>query len=314
MYGTSILHLTTLKDWSEADVLRTVERSIDIKRNPRHYSAALRGKTLALLFQKTSTRTRCAGEIGMTQLGGHALYLDWRNTNFGLADLGDEVRVLSSYADFIVARLMQHDDVLRATEASTAPIMNGCCNRYHPLQGLTDLMTVHEALGRLEGVRLTYVGVLNNVANSLIAAGLKTGMHVTCICPEVNPAARDEALYAEASAAGLYEYGEEAEQLKEVLGQSDVVYTDTWIDMEFFTDPAFAEEKERRIALFQPFQINADLVRNLDLKILHCLPAHHGYEITGDMLHDPRSLIFTQAENRLHSQKAVLLQLANAPE
>jgi ornithine carbamoyltransferase len=314
MYGTSILHLTTLKDWSEADVLRTVERSIDIKRNPRHYSAALSGKTLALLFQKTSTRTRCAGEIGMTQLGGHALYLDWRNTNFGLADLGDEVRVLSSYADFIVARLMQHDDVLRAAEASTAPIMNGCCNRYHPLQGLTDLMTVHEALGRLEGVRLTYVGVLNNVANSLIAAGLKTGMHVTCICPEVNPAARDEALYSEASAAGLYEYGAEAEQLQDVLAQSDVVYTDTWIDMEFFTDPAFAEEKERRIALFQPFQINADLVRNLDLKILHCLPAHHGYEITGDMLHDPRSLIFTQAENRLHSQKAVLLQLANAPE
>ena len=139
-------------------------------------------------------------------------------------------------------------------------------------------------------------------------------MHVTCICPEVNPAARDEALYAEARVAGLYEYGEDAAQLRKVLAQSDVVYTDTWIDMEFFTDPAFAEEKERRIALFQPFQINADLVQDLDLKILHCLPAHHGYEITGDMLHDPRSLIFTQAENRLHSQKAVLLQLATAPE
>jgi ornithine carbamoyltransferase len=306
------LHLVTLKDWSCEDVQHTVERSIDVKKNPGYYSAALRGKTLSLLFQKTSTRTRCAGEIGMTQLGGHALYLDWRNTNFGLADLGDEIRVLSSYADFIVARLMQHDDILRAAETSSVPIMNGCCNRYHPLQSLTDLMTVQESFGRLEGLRLTYVGVLNNVANSLIAAGLKTGLHVTCVCPEVNPAARDEALYAEAKAAGLYDYYENSTDLRPILEKSDVVYTDTWIDMEFFTDPAFAEEKERRISLFQPFQLNAELLADIDLKILHCLPAHHGYEITSEMLHDPRSLIFTQAENRLHSQKAVLLKLAGA--
>ena len=298
------MHLVTLKDWSNEDVRQTVERSIDVKKNPGHYSAALRGKTLSLLFQKTSTRTRCASEIGMTQLGGHALYLDWRNTNFGLADLGDEIRVLSSYADFILARLMQ--------QASTVPIMNGCCNRYHPLQGLTDLMTVRESFGHLDGLRLTYVGVLNNVANSLIAAGLKTGMHITCVCPEVNPAARDEALYAEAQAAGLYDYCEDSADLRSVLEKSNVVYTDTWIDMEFFTDPAFAEEKERRISLFQPFQLNSELLAGLDIKILHCLPAHHGYEITSEMLHDPRSLIFTQAENRLHSQKAVLLKLADA--
>ncbi len=306
------MHLITLKDWSPEDVQQTVECSLDVKHNPDHYSSALSGKTLALLFQKTSTRTRCAGEIGMTQLGGHALYLDWRNTNFGLADLGDEIRVLSSYSDFIVARLMQYEDVLRAGEASSVPIMNGCCNRYHPLQGLTDLMTVREAFGRLEGIRLTYVGVLNNVANSLIAAGLKTGMHITCICPEVNASAVDEALYAEARSAGLYDYYEGRDELRPALEKCDAVYTDTWIDMEFFTDPAFAEEKDRRIALFQPYQLNAELLDGLDLKILHCMAAHHGYEISGDMLHDPRSLIFTQAENRLHSQKTVLLKLAGA--
>ena len=186
------MHLITLKDWSSGDIHQVVERGLAVKSNPQHYAGAIAGRTVALLFQKTSTRTRCAGEIGATQLGGHALYLDWQNTNFGLANLGDEFRVLSSYSDFIVARLLEHADILRAAEASQVPLMNGCCNRYHPLQALTDLMTLQESFGKLEGLRLTYVGVLNNVANSLIAAGVKVGMHVTCICPEVNAAARLE--------------------------------------------------------------------------------------------------------------------------
>ena len=305
------MHLITLKDWSNDDTLETVERGLDIKNNPSHYSAALSGKTLALLFQKTSTRTRCASEIGMTQLGGNALYMDWRNTNFGLADLGDEVRVLSSYADFVLARLMKHDDICLAASSSDVPVINGCCDRYHPLQALTDLMTIQESLGYLDGIRLTYIGMLNNVANSLIAAGLRSGMHVTCVCPEINPAAQDNELYKEAIDAGLYMHVTEIDQLPNTLKQSDIVYTDTWIDMEYFTDPAFSKEKDRRINLFKPYQLNAELLQGIDIKILHCLPAHHGYEITGELLHDPRSLIFTQAENRLHSQKAVLLQLAD---
>ena len=303
------MHLITLKDWSSGDIHQVVERGLAVKSNPQHYAGAIAGRTVALLFQKTSTRTRCAGEIGATQLGGHALYLDWQNTNFGLADLGDEFRVLSSYSDFIVARLLEHADILRAAEASQVPLMNGCCNRYHPLQALTDLMTLQESFGKLEGLRLTYVGVLNNVANSLIAAGIKVGMHVTCVCPEINAAARDDELYAEATRLGLYEY---TEQLHPALEKSDAIYTDTWIDMEFFGEPKFAEEKERRVELFQPYQLNRKLLADLDLKILHCLPAHHGYEIEGALLHDERSLIFTQAENRLHSQKAVMLKLAGA--
>jgi len=303
------VHLITLKDWSSGDIHQVVERGLAVKSNPQHYAGAIAGRTVALLFQKTSTRTRCAGEIGATQLGGHALYLDWQNTNFGLANLGDEFRVLSSYSDFIVARLLEHADILRAAEASQVPLMNGCCNRYHPLQALTDLMTLQESFGKLEGLRLTYVGVLNNVANSLIAAGIKVGMHVTCVCPEINAAARDDELYAEATRLGLYEY---TEKLHPALEKSDAIYTDTWIDMEFFGEPKFAEEKERRVELFQPYQLNRELLADLDLKILHCLPAHHGYEIEGALLHDERSLIFTQAENRLHSQKAVMLKLAGA--
>ena len=303
------MHLITLKEWSSEDVLQVVEQSLALKNDPQRYAESLSGRSVTLLFQKTSTRTRCAAEIGAAQLGGHALYLDWQNTNFGLADLGDEFRVLSSYTDFIVARLLEHADVRRAAEAAQVPLMNGCCNRYHPLQALTDLMTLQESFGRLEGLRLTYVGVLNNVANSLVAAGIKVGMHVTCVCPEINTAARDEELYAAAASEGLYQL---TEALRPALEHSDAVYTDTWIDMEFFAEPKFASEKERRVQLFQPYQLNRELIADLDLKILHCLPAHHGYEIEGALLHDERSLIFIQAENRLHSQKAVLLKLADA--
>ena len=133
-------------------------------------------------------------------------------------------------------------------------------------------------------------------------------MHVTCVCPEINAAARDEELYAAAASQGLYQL---TEDLRPALEHSDAVYTDTWIDMEYFTDPSFAAEKERRIQLFQPYQLNEDLLQNLDLRIMHCLPAHRGYEIDAALLDDPRSIIFDQAENRLHSQKAVLLKLAD---
>ncbi len=300
------MHLVRLKDWSSDDVLDAVERAIEVKRNPKQYAQAMVGRSLGLLFQKTSTRTRCAGEVGMAQLGGHALYMDWRSTNFGLADLGDEIRVLSRYVDLIVVRLLHHEDVVRAATAATVPLMNGCCNRYHPMQALADLMTIQESLGRLQGVRLNYVGVLNNVCNSLVAAGLKVGMHVTAVTPEVNAAAEDNELYSQAAAAGLFT---RSDDLHGALKRSDVVYTDTWIDMEYFSDPAYEEEKDRRIRLFQPFQLNAALLAGLDLRIMHCLPAHRGYEIDGALLDDPRSIVFDQAENRMHGQKALILKL-----
>ena len=303
----SVRHLVTLKDWSRDDILAVVAEGAALRRDPTRNRSALAGQTLALLFQKTSTRTRCSGEIGIHQLGGHALYMDWATTNFGLAEFGDEIRVLSSYCDFIVARLLRHDDVVKFASHSSVPVMNGCCDRYHPLQILGDLQTIEEHLGRLEGVRLTYVGVHNNVANSLIAAATKLAMEVVVVAPEVNPAAVDEELLREAGDCGAYVA---ARDLREAVAGSDVVYTDTWIDMEYFDDPAFASEKERRIAQFQPLQLNRELLDGLDTLVMHCLPAHRGYEIEGELLDDPRSLVFAQAENRLHSQKAVLLKVA----
>ena len=249
-------HLITLKDWSGDDIRQVVQEGIALKQDPTRGRGALTHRTLALLFQKTSTRTRCSGEIGMSQLGGQAIYLDWRASNFGLADLGDEIRVLSSYVDFIVARLLHHEDLKTVAAAASVPVMNGCCDRYHPLQILADLQTVQEKLGRLEGVRLTYAGVHNNVA------------------------------------------------------EADYVYTDTWLDMEYFDNPDFAEEKERRLALLRPYQLNRSVLEGVDALIMHCLPAHRGYEIEGELIDDPRSVLFDQAENRLHSQKAALLKLA----
>ena len=303
------MDLVTLKNWSTEDVIEVVERSIAIKSSPEQYANAVSQRSLAMLFQKTSTRTRCAGEVGMTQLGGHAVFLDWRATNFALADLRDEIRVLSAYSDVILARFLKHTDVVKAAESATVPLINGCCDRYHPTQALGDLMTIQEKLGRIEGVKLAYVGVHNNVCNSLITAGLKTGMEVTVVAPEMNPAAVDEELYEAARKAGTYKT---SDQIHEAIESSDVVYTDTWVDMEFFTDPAFKEEKERRIKTLSPYQLNAELLAGQDVLVMHCLPAHRGYEISGEIVEDSRSIMFDQSENRLHSMKGAILKLLGA--
>ncbi len=302
------MHLISLKDWSPADIIDAVEESIDIKNYPDKYQSAMNGLSLSLLFQKTSTRTRCAGEVGMNQLGGHAIYLDWRATNFMLADLRDEIRVLSSYVDLIMVRFLKHADVLRSADVASVPIINGCCDRYHPTQALADLMTIQEKLGKVEGVKLTYVGVHNNVCNSLIAAGMKVGMEVTVVAPETNPTAIDEDFLEEARQSGMYKV---TDRLKDAIAGSDVVYTDTWMDMEFFLDPTLKAEKEKRSKLMEPYQLNKELLEGEDVLIMHCLPAHRGSEISGDIIEDERSIMFEQAENRLHSMKGLMLKLLN---
>jgi len=300
-------HLVSLQSWSGDDIRQVVDAGIRLKADPGAFATRLAGRSLAMLFQKTSTRTRCSSEVGMFQLGGQAVFLDWRSTNFGLADLGDEARVLSRYFDFILVRFLSHADVVTVAEAAEVPVMNGCCDRFHPLQALCDLQTIQEKLGRLEGVRLVYVGVHNNVTNSLITAGLRTGMHITVATPETNDAAADAELLAEARACDNYR---ETDNVRDAVADADVVYTDTWLDMEYFDDPDYAEEKARRIRLLQPFQLSRALLSGSDALVMHCLPAHRGYEIEGELVDDPRSVVFDQAENRLHSQKATLLKLA----
>jgi len=300
------VHLLSLKDLSSNEINDLVDSSLDIKQNPQQYEFSLEGKSLAMIFQKTSTRTRLSFEVAMTQLGGHATYMDWRTTNLVLADLGDETRSISGYVDGIMARLLKNVDMQTMAAASSVPVINGCDERYHPCQIIADLVTVKERLGKLKGLKLAYIGVHNNICNSLIEGCTRTGMKLVTVTPIVSEAAVDYGIVEAAKATGLYE---NSLDVKAAVEDADIVYTDTWVDMEFFLDPKFKKEKEKRVKLMLPYQVNKTLLKGNDALIMHDMPIHRGYEISADMLDSPNSVVYTQSENRLYSAKAVLLKL-----
>ncbi len=300
------MHLLTLKNWSSKKIGEMIDGSLLVKRSPGDYRFVLEDKSLALIFQKTSTRTRLSFEVAMAQLGGHAIYMDWIATNLVLADLRDETRSISGYVDGIMARLLKNSDLKAMAEASSVPVINGCDEKYHPCQVIADLMTVKEKKGRLKGLKLVYIGVHNNVCNSLIEGCTKMGMKITAVTPLVNEASVDEELLEKAKGTGLYEVSLD---VKAAVEDCDVVYTDTWVDMEFFLDPKFKVEKERRIKLMLPYQINKKLLGSSDALIMHDMPIHRGYEIADDMVESPNSIIYDQSENRLHTAKTILTKL-----
>ncbi len=300
------MHLINFKELSNLQLMEIIDKAIEAKRNPEKCQNALDGKSLAMIFQKTSTRTRVSFEVAMTQLGGHALYIDWRTTNFALADVSDETRYLSRNVDCIMARLLRNADLQVMAEASRVPVINGCDEKYHPSQAVADLMTIKEKRGTLEGVKLVYIGAHNNVCNSLIEGCTKTGVKITAVTPIFNEPSRDAELLENARKTGLYET---TLDVKEAVKHADFVYTDTWVDMEFFQDPKFAAEKEKRIKLMMPYQINEDLMEESSAYIMHDMPIHRGYEISSDVVESPKSIIYEQSENRLYSAKAILLKL-----
>jgi ornithine carbamoyltransferase len=242
----------------------------------------------------------------MTQLGGHALYIDWRTTNFTIADVYDETQYLSRNVDCIMARLLRNADLRVMADASRVPVINGCDEKYHPCQAIADLMTVKEKKGKLDGLKLVYIGIHNNVCNSLIEGCTKTGVKITAVTPIFNEPSRDEELLENARKTGLYET---TLNVKEAVKDADFVYTDTWVDMEFFLDPKFAEEKEKRVKLMMPYQINKELLKESNAYIMHDMPIHREYEISPDIIESPKSVIYEQSENRLYSAKAILLKL-----
>ncbi|MFQ5999698.1 MAG: ornithine carbamoyltransferase [Candidatus Bathyarchaeia archaeon] len=300
------MHLLTLKDWTSEEIGDVIDKSIEIKNKPDRYRTALENKSLAMIFQKTSTRTRTSFEVAMTQLGGHAIYMDWRTTNFLLADIRDETRYLSRNVDCIMARLFKHADLKAMAETSRVPVINGCDEKYHPCQAISDLMTIKEKRGFLKGLKLVYIGVHNNVCNSLIEGCTKMGMKITTVTPLVNEPSLDKELIERAKGTGLYKT---TTDVKRAVKDSDVVYTDTWVDMEFFLDPKFKEEKEKRIKLMMPYQVNKELLKGSDALIMHDMPIHRGYEIANDVIESPNSIIYDQSENRLYSAKGILLKL-----
>ena len=300
------MHLMNFKELSSQDLNDLVDEGIETKENPEKYDKALEQKSLALIFQKTSTRTRVSFEVAMTQLGGHGLFIDWRTTNFTMADIGDEVQYLSRNVDGIMARLMHNADLQKIMKNSKVPVINGCDEMYHPSQCLADLITMKEKNGKLKGAKLVYIGIHNNVCNSLIEGCTKTGVKLTTVAPIFNEASRDEALLEEAKKTGLWQ---STLDVKKAVKDADFVYTDTWIDMEFFTDPKFAAEKEKRLKQMMPYQINAELLKSSNAYIMHDMPIHRGYEISAEAIESAKSVIYEQAENRLYSAKAIYIHL-----
>jgi len=299
-------HCISLADFS-ADELRGILRTaLSLKREPARHANLLAGRWLLMLFQKTSTRTRLSFETGMGRLGGHSVVMEWDKTNFAISPIEYEARYASGQVDIIMARLKKHEDTLALARYSRVPVINGCDDRAHPCQALADLLTVFEVAGTFEGQTLTYVGVHNNVSHSLCEASGKVGLKLILVTPEINPASDDPTLLESLVAAGKVE---RTLDLKGAARRSSFVYTDTWIDMEFYNDPDYQEEKKRRIALLQPYQLNAGNLAGSSAYIMHDMPIHPGFEISTDLVDSPRSLIYQQADNRTFAQQALVLFL-----
>jgi ornithine carbamoyltransferase len=302
------MHMLNFKNLTGQELTEIIDEGVEIKHNLEKYRKTLEGKSAALIFQKTSTRTRVSFEVAMTQLGGHGLYIDWRTTNFALGgvDIADEVEYLSRNVDCIMARLLKNADLVKMAESSQVPVINGCDEKYHPSQAVADLITVREKMGKLKGAKLVYIGVHNNVCNSLMEGCTKTGVKITTVTPIFNEPTRDDELMNEAKKTGLWET---TLDVKAAVKEADFVYTDTWIDMEFFTDARFAAEKEKRMKHMMPYQVNRELLKGSNAFIMHDMPIHRGYEISLDAVRSQKSVIYEQAENRLYSAKAILLRL-----
>jgi ornithine carbamoyltransferase len=263
----------------------------------------LKGKTLAMIFEKPSTRTRVSFEVGMWQLGGYALYLSTSDLQLGRGEtIADTAQVLSRYVDGIMARVFAHQTILDLVKYSRVPVINGLSDFSHPCQGLADLFTIYEKKGRLSGLRLAYVGDGNNVAHSLLYGCSKVGINITLACPKgFEP---DPEVVSKAEEEGKKSGCEVriTKDPKEAVKGADIVYTDVWASM------GKEKEHEKRMKVFKPYQVNGKLVKEAeeDYIFMHCLPAHRGQEVTDEVADSENSVIFDQAENRLHTQKALL--------
>jgi ornithine carbamoyltransferase len=298
-------HLLWLHDWSKEDIETVVETAWNMKSN--FYAGVrptpLAGKTLAMIFSKPSTRTRVSFEVAMTQLGGHALYLGANDLQLGRGEtISDTAQVISRYCDGIMIRTFSHKDVEDLAKYSRVPVINGLTDLTHPVQILADLLTIKEKFGCLKGLKLAFVGDGNNVAHSLMFGGAKMGMEVRVVCaPGYEPDKEITRLATEDAAS----HGGKIVVTNDVdsgLKDIDIVYTDVWTSM--------GQEKEReiRLAKLAPYQVNDAMMQKTgkDTVFMHCLPAHRGEEVTADVADSPRSVIFDEAENRLHAQKALL--------
>ncbi|NRG31133.1 ornithine carbamoyltransferase [Niallia circulans] len=300
--------LLTLADYSKETILELLDKAKAIKEShlKGEIIAPLKGKTLGMIFEKSSTRTRVSFEAGMLQLGGHALYLNSRDLQIGRGEtISDTAKVLSQYVDAIMIRTFSHDIVEELAEHATIPIINGLTDLYHPCQALADLLTLLEVKGSLEGLKLAYIGDGNNVAHSLLIACSKVGADISIATPpnyEVDKKVAELAYsFAKISGSKIVLTHNPIEAVRE----ADAIYSDVWTSM------GQEAENELRLKDFQGFQINAELVNHAksDYIFLHCLPAHREEEVTSEIIDGSHSYVFQQAGNRLHAQKALLVEI-----
>ncbi len=301
-------HFISIADLSPAELKGLLKLAQDLKAEwmAGGNRPLLKGKTLGMVFQKPSLRTRVSFDMGMIHLGGQALYLSPNEIQLGKREsVPDVARVLSRYVDGIMARVFDHEHILQLAAHSRVPLINGLSDYNHPCQGLTDLFTILEKKGRLEGLKLVFVGDGNNVARSLLFGATKVGMHFVLAGPSDYFLPADDIALAKGFAA---ESGSQITQTADVhaaVADADVIYTDAWYSM------GQEAEAQKRAQIFPPYQVNEALVAEAkpDVIVMHCLPAHRGQEITDGVADGPHSVLFDQAENRMHAQKAILVEL-----
>jgi ornithine carbamoyltransferase len=299
----------TLQQFESLDIMSLLSDAIQLKKMqkqgiPHPY---LSGKVLGLIFEKSSTRTRVSFEVGMLQLGGHAIFLSSKDIQLGRGEtVSDTAKVLSRYVDGIMVRTFSHSSVEDFAENATVPVINGLTDLHHPCQVLADLLTIVEHKGKLDGLKMCYVGDgNNNMAHSLIEGAVKVGMDISVACPagyEPDPTIVSEAQLA-AKEAGC-SFTITADPI-EAVKNADVIVTDVWTSM------GMEEQTEERLRVLKPYQVNQELCQHAkeDFIFLHCLPVHRGEEVTAEIIDGPHSVVFDEAENRLHAQKAVLKSL-----
>ena len=299
-------HLISIADLAEGQLESILELALQLESAPQAHRNALSGKSIGLYFEKSSTRTRVSFEAGMAQLGGQPIFLSDRDLQIGRGEtIADTARVLSRYVDLLMLRTFEHGTVVEMAEHATVPVINGLTDELHPCQALADLMTVHQEFGELRGRKVAYIGDGNNVAHSLMIACARAGVDFSIASPpgyEVADKYLDLAAGLAADTGAGVETGADPHA---AAAGADAVYSDVWTSM------GQEKEQEQRLADFDGYTVDDDLMsRAADHAIyLHCLPCHRGEEVTASVVDGPRSRVFDQAENRMHTQKAVMLRL-----
>ncbi|MGC6583550.1 ornithine carbamoyltransferase [Paenibacillus sp. Dod16] len=300
--------MVELDEYSTEEIQFLLDSAIEIKRKQKNGEVyqPLKGKTIGLIFEKSSTRTRVSFEAGMFQLGGHALFLSKNDIQLGRGEpISDTAQVMSRYLDGLMIRTFGHDNVVNLAKYASIPVINGLSDMAHPCQVLADLQTVLEHKGKLKGLKMAFIGDGNNMAHSLLIGGAKMGMHVAVASPKGYEADASIVKLSEEIAAQTGGKITITQDPIEAAKDADVIYTDVWASM------GFEEEQAQREAAFADYQVNEELVKAAkpDYLFLHCLPAHRGEEVSEGVIDGANSVIFDQAENRLHAQKALMVAL-----